>query len=176
LAEKSIPRVMFRRGKRIFNEGDVGDRAYLIEQGQVTIVKDGPNGPVLVETIGKRAIFGEMALIDGSPRMATAVTTEDTTCVVIKPEQLTKKLTGLPEYLRVSFEAMIDYVRQTLPFDARQKIGAAAETKRDARMRAILPTPQELAKIQWTDPIMKVVFEMMCDYTRRRMPPTNAAK
>jgi len=168
LAEKFVPRVKFKRGKRIFNQGDVGDRAYLIEQGQVAIIQESSHGPVMVETIGNRTIFGEMALIDGAPRMATAVATDDTICIVIKGEHLTKKLTGLPEHLRFSFEAMMDYVRRTLPFEARKRIGAAAETKQDTRIRKHLPSTAELSKLKWADPTMKVVFEMMCDYTHRR--------
>jgi CRP/FNR family cyclic AMP-dependent transcriptional regulator len=173
LTEKSIPRVMFRRGKKIFSQGDAGDRAYLIDRGQVAIIMESSHGPVMVETIGSRTIFGEMALIDGTTRMATAVAAEDTTCIVIKPAQLRKKLTGLPEHLHFAFNAMMEYVRRTLPFEARKQFGAAAETKQDARIRKLLPTAEELAKLRWADPVLKVVLEMMCDYTRRRLPPAD---
>jgi CRP-like cAMP-binding protein len=172
LAEKVIPRERYKRGDRIFNEGDLGEKAYLIEQGQVAIVKQSPKGPVIVATIGNRAIFGEMALIDGSRRMATVVAAEDTICIVINARQMTQKLASLHSTLRFAFENMIEYVRQTLPYDARKKTGAIAETPQDARMRKIVPTPLALDQVRWDDPIMKALFEMMCDYTRRRLPPS----
>ena len=171
MTEKSVPRVTFRRGKRIFNQGDLGDRAYLIERGQVAIIMESLRGPVMVETIGNRTIFGEMALIDGSPRMATAVAAEDTICIVIKPAQLTKKLDGLPEQLRFTITAMMEYVRRTLPFDARKQFGPVTETAGDARIRKLLPSTAELSQLRWADPTLKVVFEMIYDYTRRRLPP-----
>lgn len=170
-----IPRERYKRGERIFNEGDLGDKAYLIESGQVAIVKQSPQGPVIVATIGVRAIFGEMALIDGSRRMATVVAAEDTTCIVINARQMTQKLSAMHQTLRFAFENMVDYVRNTLPFDARKKTGQTTETPQDSRIRKILPTPLVLEKVRWEDPIMKALFEMMCDYTRRRLPPAAPA-
>jgi CRP-like cAMP-binding protein len=175
LAEKVIPRVRFKRGEKIFNEGDLGDKAYLIESGQVAIVKQSPQGPVIVATIGVRAIFGEMALIDGSRRMATVVAAEDTTLIIINAKQMAQKLSGMHQSLRFAFENMVDYVRQTLPFDARKKTGQTAETAQDTRIRKILPPPLVLEKIRWADPILKALFDMMCDYTRRRLPPAAPA-
>ena len=52
----------------MFAEGDEGDKMYVIRSGEVEIVRDGQ----VVETLSPGGIFGEMALIDGSPRAATA--------------------------------------------------------------------------------------------------------
>lgn len=175
MAEKAIPRERYKRGQKIFNEGDMGDKAYLIESGQVAIVKQSPQGPVIVATVGVRAIFGEMALIDGSRRMATVVAAEDTSLIIINARQMAQKLSGLHQSLRFAFENMVDYVRQTLPFDARKKTGQTAETPQDTRIRKILPPPLILQKVRWEDPIVKALFEMMCDYTRRRLPPAAPA-
>ena len=55
-------------GETIFAQGDVGDRMYLVRTGEVEIVHSG----TVVDTVGPGEIFGEMALIDGSPRSAEA--------------------------------------------------------------------------------------------------------
>ena len=52
----------------IFIEGDKGDKMYVVRFGEVEIVLHGK----VIETVAQGGIFGEMALIDGSPRVATA--------------------------------------------------------------------------------------------------------
>ena len=55
-------------GEVIFAQGDPGDRMYLVRTGEVEIL----HNDAVVDTIGAGEIFGEMALIDGSPRSAGA--------------------------------------------------------------------------------------------------------
>ena len=57
-------------------QGDKGDKMYVIRSGEVEIERDGK----VVEKLTDGGIFGEMALIDGSPRAATA--RAKTTCEV----------------------------------------------------------------------------------------------
>src|SRR5207247_1544451 len=57
----------------IFEEGSTGRELFVVLDGQVEIAKvDGPNKTVIV-TLGKGEFFGEMAVIDGSARSATAI-------------------------------------------------------------------------------------------------------
>jgi CRP/FNR family transcriptional regulator, cyclic AMP receptor protein len=64
-------RVGFDDGKILCRQGDPGDAAYLILDGQVDIVLEGPAGPVTVATLGVNEIVGEMAILTGAPRTAT---------------------------------------------------------------------------------------------------------
>jgi CRP-like cAMP-binding protein len=64
-------RVGFDDGKILCRQGDPGDAAYLIIDGQVEIVLEGPAGPVTVATLGTNEIVGEMAILTGAPRGAT---------------------------------------------------------------------------------------------------------
>jgi CRP/FNR family transcriptional regulator, cyclic AMP receptor protein len=68
LANAGFPPAMFQPGEVIFAEGDKGDKMYVIRSGEVEIERGGK----VVETLSSGGIFGEMALIDGSPRAATA--------------------------------------------------------------------------------------------------------
>ena len=68
LANAGFPPASFQSGEVIFMEGDNGDKMYVIRSGEVEI---GRNGKI-VENLSAGGIFGEMALIDGSPRAATA--------------------------------------------------------------------------------------------------------
>lgn len=58
-------------GEVIFQQGDPGDKFYLIREGQAEVLIDGPDGLKLVRTLGKGDIFGEMSLLNHQPRSAT---------------------------------------------------------------------------------------------------------
>lgn len=62
----------------IFEEGQSGDRFYVIIQGQVTIAKHAGASDVDLAILEKGVCFGEMAILDLSPRMASAKATSDT--------------------------------------------------------------------------------------------------
>jgi hypothetical protein len=67
LANAGYPPARFAAGDVIFAEGDKGDAMYVVRSGDVAIEHNGHT----METLGGGGIFGEMALIDGSPRSAT---------------------------------------------------------------------------------------------------------
>lgn len=69
---RAITPVEATPGQTIFREGDASDAAYAIEQGRVEIVTAGENGEVLVAELGPGDVLGELALLDGAPRSATA--------------------------------------------------------------------------------------------------------
>ena len=59
----------FAAGQNVFQEGDTGELMYAVIDGTVDIVIRGK----VVETIGTGGVFGEMALIETRPRVATAL-------------------------------------------------------------------------------------------------------
>ncbi|MGC2410280.1 MAG: cyclic nucleotide-binding domain-containing protein [Methyloceanibacter sp.] len=76
LANAGFPPARFAASEVIFSEGDKGDAMYVVRSGEVVIERGGRP----METLGGGGIFGEMALIDGSPRSATVRAKTD--CVV----------------------------------------------------------------------------------------------
>lgn len=58
-------------GECVFRESDPGDAWYVVYQGEVEVHKDAGEGPRIVANLGPRTCFGEMAILDGSPRSAT---------------------------------------------------------------------------------------------------------
>ncbi|MBI3514436.1 MAG: cyclic nucleotide-binding domain-containing protein [Proteobacteria bacterium] len=79
--------------QEIFRQGDPPRDAYLIERGRVEISRLNGDQKVIVGYKQTGDIFGEMALIDHAPRMATATAVEPTVCVVIT-ESLFKEHLG----------------------------------------------------------------------------------
>ena len=57
----------------IFEEGSVGRELFVVLEGKIDIVKQTSAGRTLIVTLGKGEFFGEMAVIDGSSRSATAI-------------------------------------------------------------------------------------------------------
>jgi CRP/FNR family cyclic AMP-dependent transcriptional regulator len=69
-----------RDGQPIFREGDPGDAWYVIFQGQAEVFKSQEFLPsTRIAALGPRACFGEMAILDHSPRSASVVAQEEVT-------------------------------------------------------------------------------------------------
>ncbi len=79
----------FRAGKAIFFQGDPGSMLYLVESGQVRIFVNGLDGhETSVVLYGRPGeIFGELAIIDGLPRSASAVAVMDTVVHTLSRER-----------------------------------------------------------------------------------------
>jgi len=74
----------FSKGDRIFSEGAVGDKFYIIISGGIRIEKEIPKaGPETLRVLKPGEGFGEMALVEEMPRSASAVADEDSQLVSI---------------------------------------------------------------------------------------------
>lgn len=87
-------------GEALFQEGDQGDRAYVVQEGNVDIVKNGVDGEVILGTVEKGGIFGEMALIDDQPRMASAIAADTSTVIVNSRDGFQRKLQKCDPFVR----------------------------------------------------------------------------
>lgn len=76
----------FRKGETIFHAGDPGDALFLVASGavKITIPPDDGSEPAILTTIGPGGFFGELSLLDGAPRSATAVALDPTETHVLR--------------------------------------------------------------------------------------------
>ena len=73
-----------QKSEVIFEEGTTGSEMYLIRSGRVQLsVRNNDNQQVPLVVLNPGDFFGEMALVDDSPRSATASAVEDNTELVV---------------------------------------------------------------------------------------------
>jgi CRP/FNR family cyclic AMP-dependent transcriptional regulator len=71
--------ITFEAGRELFKKGDPGHDLYVVKSGEVQIV----DGNQTLETVTTGGILGEMALVDGGPRSATARAVTDTAVIPV---------------------------------------------------------------------------------------------
>lgn len=110
-ADKILERRLVAPGEKIFTEGDEGEGAYLVEAGRIALYKHVDGKKVHLATLVKGAMFGEMAVIDGAPRMASAVSMERGVLVVIPRKLVQQKLSGLDPFAKALVSILIENLR-----------------------------------------------------------------
>jgi CRP/FNR family transcriptional regulator, cyclic AMP receptor protein len=87
----------YRGGEPVFREGDPGTALYIIESGEVKILLGGSEGKeVVLSLLAPGEFFGELALLDGEPRSADAVTTTPTELLVLPRDEFLRFLREMP--------------------------------------------------------------------------------
>lgn len=112
MSDKQKEAKLFAKNQIIFAEGDYGEQAYVIQQGKVTIFKmDSEGEMVVLGTLGPGAIFGEMALIDDQPRMASARADDTTSVYIVSREMFQNKLENSDPFLRGLLNIFVRHIR-----------------------------------------------------------------
>lgn len=111
MASDSLETRAYRPGEIIFSQGDTGDDAFIVESGQIEIASGNGNAEIVIATIDEGGLFGEMALIDDAPRMATARAMKKTKCVVVPKRVFGRLMKDAHPVLRVILGTMMQRVR-----------------------------------------------------------------
>ncbi|MBL8705738.1 MAG: cyclic nucleotide-binding domain-containing protein [Rhodospirillales bacterium] len=104
-------RMLFKAGEVIFEEGQRGDCAYLVDDGEVAILKRRARGFHPLARIGPGGIFGEMALVDDQPRMAQAKALADTNCVIIQRDRVRARIDAADPLVRALLRIFVQNIR-----------------------------------------------------------------
>ena len=120
-------------GTTIFRQGDVGDCAYFVEDGLIDIVIEG-DVPRLVVSRATGELFGEMAIIDGGRRAASAIARAPCRLLPIHADRLSRFLMRTDPILRMVVDTMLRRLREQMwePEDnlpaGSDDLGAATDT------------------------------------------------
>jgi CRP-like cAMP-binding protein len=104
----------FRRGETIFHVGDPGDALFIIATGSVkiTIPPDDGSEPAILTTIGPGGFFGELSLLDGAARSATAVALDAVEAHVLRRDVFDKLLDKEPAVRTALLAALAGEIRR----------------------------------------------------------------
>ena len=108
LARRGIPSQRFDAGERIFLEQDSGTAMYVVRSGAVDVISFGK----VLEHVGPGGVFGEMALIDDSPRAAAALASQPTEVAVIDKSAFLALIAEEPEFALQIMKLMAERVRR----------------------------------------------------------------
>ena len=97
------------KGDFLFHQGDCGERLYLILEGRVRISRNvGGMGEEALAILGPGEVFGEMALLDESPRSADAIVHESCRLLAIPKDAFDDLLFSRKE---LAYEVLWGFVR-----------------------------------------------------------------
>ena len=94
--------VVMPQGEEIIHQGDMGETMYVIVEGEVEIHR----GDESLAVLGAKNYFGEMSILDGEPRSASATAKAD--CLLLRIDQ-----SGFYDILKRHFEVAMTII-QTL--------------------------------------------------------------
>ena len=103
-------------GEIVFDEGDPGDHFYVIQSGEVELVRESPQQQRVVARIGAGDFFGELGLVLGGPRTSRAVAVSTTRLIALDRDTLEGMCLEQPEIairmIRVLVSRLIEAERR----------------------------------------------------------------
>ena len=111
-----MKRINIEEGQVIFNQGDRSDRCYKVISGAVKIKiasydSSGALRNIVAQTMRHGDVFGEMGIIDDSPRSASAIAVEDTVCVTYTSDEMMDLLESDPKEALAYIHTLIQRLR-----------------------------------------------------------------
>jgi len=107
LFRHASPTEQYEDGTLLFEIGDPGEQMYIVKSGEVRLMI----GDTVVEIVGPNGAFGEMALVDGSPRSARAICIGKTELVPVGLQRFRFLVQASPDFSLAIMKMMADRVR-----------------------------------------------------------------
>jgi CRP/FNR family transcriptional regulator, cyclic AMP receptor protein len=106
--------VQLGRGEHLFEEGDAGDRLYVVLDGKVKLTRAAADGREnLTSVLGPGEMFGELSLFDPRPRTMGAVAVTDARLAALAHDELRAWLAGRPDVAMHLLRALVQRLRRT---------------------------------------------------------------
>lgn len=112
--ENSMSTVTLRRGEMLFEEGDEGDRLYVVMNGKIKLGRTSQDGREnLLAILGPGQMFGELSFFDPGPRSATATAVTDVELRSLGHQSLSPVLTSHPDVAYAMLHQLAGRLRRT---------------------------------------------------------------
>lgn len=109
-------RLTFGEGDTLFSQGDSGDAAFIIVDGEADVMIDTPDGPLTVAHFKKNDIVGEIAILTDVPRTATVRASTKLETMVISKELFFRLVMEFPQ---IAVEIMRELAKRLEATNAR---------------------------------------------------------
>jgi CRP-like cAMP-binding protein len=90
-------RLTFAAGQELFHQGDPGDTAYIIMEGEADVTVSTPAGEISVAKVRKNDLIGEIAILCDVPRTATIKALSEVTTLAISKELFFQLIAEFPD-------------------------------------------------------------------------------
>jgi CRP-like cAMP-binding protein len=107
----------FRAGEIIFSEYEPGETFYFIQSGRVKLIKDAGEVERTLDILQASEMFGEMAILENSPRSATAIALDDVKLLEFNAQNFELIILGNPQ---VAFKLLKVFSRRI--YDAKRRL------------------------------------------------------
>ena len=101
-------------GEVLYRQGDPSDCAWLIERGGIELHSEHGRRTTQHGTLGPGELIGELGMLDGQPRSATATARGDTTLLAIDHDQFLERLDGGDAIVRTLVLSLLRRTRSIL--------------------------------------------------------------
>lgn len=109
--KEDVTRMSLKQGEMVFKQNAEGDGIYIVEHGAINIVKLVDGEQVNLAILRDGEMFGEMAVIDGSKRMASAIALKNSTVIKVGKELLEHKLRNTDSFIRALLNILVGSLR-----------------------------------------------------------------
>jgi len=132
-------------GEVVFNEGDPGDALYIVDSGQLAIIKNmDTDTPVTLGYRGEGSLLGEISLLSDAPRAASAIATQPTTLLAIPRDTFWTLMQQDTEFQKVIMQTVISAL---LAVDQKLVSAAASEKDMFSRLGSLSTENEQLAEL-----------------------------
>lgn len=104
--------VEIQKDQIIFNDGDDGDCAYIIEKGRVLVFISRDEEEIPLNILGQGEIFGEMSLIDNQKRSASVRALEDVRLAIVTKQQLLERVSTADKVVQLLMRVLLKRLRR----------------------------------------------------------------
>lgn len=144
LTAADLGSLKFSAGSTLFNQGDDADCSYMIDTGYVEVSRRTESGKDILAVLGPGEIIGEIAVLDGLPRSATATALHDTSVILIPRDQLMRAVDNAGPLARLVLMASnnrlravqtVTTVKMASPASHVQSVNASYDSSRNVAAR-----------------------------------------
>ncbi len=107
-------RMTFGAGQTLFRKGEPGDCAFVILDGEAEVIAETPSGPVIVATVRRSGIVGEIAVLCDGPRRLTVRALSDVVTLKVSKDLFMRMMMDFPEIAAKTVRDLAERLDRTI--------------------------------------------------------------